>query len=146
MTIAIKFGNWLLTAIPSGWEAVPELGLRRGDKDSFPSNLVLTEEKMAGGMTLLSYVKDQQQIMERLLPQPVIVGPVQFLLRGEDTGQEISVSYKSNEQRLVVQSQIYVSAYDLVGIATFTTVQEELAQVRETFRTLREALSFADGS
>ena len=146
MATATKFGNWSLSVIPPGWEVVPEFGLRRAEKDAFPSNLVLTEEKMPDGMTLLSYVKNQVQIMERLLPQPTIVGPDRIPLPGAEGAQSLRVSYKSNEQRSVVQTQIYASARDLVGIATFTTVEEEAGQVAETFKAVGKALRFTEGT
>jgi hypothetical protein len=141
-----QIGNWSISIVPEGWKIVPDYGLRRTGAGLFPSNVVLTEEQLPQGMTLGRYIDNQIEIMKYSLPEPQIKGPAPVLLFGDEETYKLDVRYKSSDERLVVQLQIYTVASKSVGIATFTTVQEETSAVRDAFRAIGKGLTFAKGS
>ena len=50
---------------------------------------------------------------------------------------------QSKDDRAVVQRQIYAGAAGVVGIVTFTTVEEEMANVSGAFRAIGSGLRFS---
>jgi hypothetical protein len=141
----LKVGSWSVRTIPPGWEVVPGYGLRSASENTFPSTVVLTEEKLPEGMTLPGYVANSIEIMRRLLPEPKIKGPDPFSFPEAEEAQQLAVAYKSKDDRSVVQRQIYAGAAGVVGIVTFTTVEEEMSNVSGAFRAIGSGLRFGPG-
>ena len=56
--------------------------------------------------------------------------------------QRLGVSYNLDDGRAVVQIQIYATAADIVGNATFTTLEEELPTISSTLQALIKNLRF----
>lgn len=138
----LQIGGWSVGAIPAEWEVVPNYGLRRTGEQAFPSTVVLTEEKLPEGMNLPGYIKNQIEIIKRLLPDPEINGPDRFSFPEVDEAQKLAVAYKSQDGRSVVQTQIYAGAAGTVGIVTFTTIEPEVSKVAGAFRAIGSALRF----
>jgi hypothetical protein len=132
-----------MAAVPNEWEVVPNCGVRRTGENVFPSTVVVTEEVLPEGMTLERYVTNSIEIMRRLLPEPNIKGPDAFAFPEVEQAQRLEVAYKSNDERSVVQRQIYTLAAGQVGIVTFTTVAEEASNVSGAFRMIGGGLRFA---
>ena len=139
----LKIGSWSLRTIPEGWEVVPNYGLRSAAENTFPSTVVLTEERLQEGMTLQGYVANSIEIMRRLLPEPIIKGPDSFTFPEVEAAQSLEIAYRSKDERSVVQRQIYTLSAGIVGIVTFTTVAEESSKVSGAFRTIGGGLRFA---
>jgi len=132
-----------MAAVPNEWEVVPNCGVRRTGENVFPSTVVVTEEVLPEGMTLQRYVTNSIGIMRRLLTEPNIKGPDAFAFPDVEQAQRLDVAYKSNDERSVVQRQIYTLAAGQVGIVTFTTVAEEASSVLGAFRMIGGGLRFA---
>ncbi len=140
----LKIGSWSVRTIPAGWEVVPNYGLRSAAENAFPSTVVLTEENLPEGMTLQGYVANSVEIIRRLLPEPQIKGPDPFTFPKAEAAQQLAVAYKSKDDRSVVQRQIYAGVAGLVGIVTFTTVEEEMSNVSGAFRAIGSGLRFGE--
>ena len=138
----LKIGSWSVRTIPAGWEVVPNYGLRSVAENTFPSTVVVTEEKLPEEMTLQAYVANSVEIIRRLLPEPKIKGPDRFSFPEVEEAQQLAVAYRSKDDRAVVQRQIYAGAAGVVGIVTFTTVEEEMANVSGAFRAIGSGLRF----
>jgi len=145
MVAPLKIGSWLVGAIPAEWEILPDHGVRRAGQRVFPSTVVVTEEKLPEGMDLQKYIANQIVVMQHVLPEPNIQGPDRFTFPEVDEAQRLAVKYKSKDGRSVVQMQIYTGSAGLVGIVTFTTVEEELSGVSGAFRTIGSGLRFGKG-
>jgi hypothetical protein len=140
----LKIGSWSVRTIPAGWDVVPNYGLRSAAENTFPSTVVLTEEKLPEGMTLPGYVANSIEIIRRLLPEPKIKGPDPFSFPEAEEAQQLAVAYESKDDRSVVQRQIYAGAAGVVGIVTFTTIEEEMSNVSGAFRAIGSGLRFGE--
>jgi|SRR5262249_41717635 len=141
MAPVAQIGSWQLGAVPADWELLPE-GLRRTGENVFPSNVVVSEEPLPEGMTLKRYVENQVEVMQQVLTEPKIQGPETTMIFGSEPSYTLRVSYESSERHRVVQAQIYTAIEDQVGIVTFTTLQQQQAEVEKDFKAIAKALRF----
>jgi hypothetical protein len=142
MSQSMQIGSWSLLAIPPGWEVLHGYGIRRIGQNVFPSVLMMVEEKLPEGSTLPGYVANQIEAIKGLLREPKFKGPVPVAMPEASEAQRLGVSYNLDDGRAVVQIQIYATAADIVGNATFTTLEEELPTISNTLQALIKNLRF----
>lgn len=141
MSTPVRIGNWSVSEIPRGWELVSD-GLRRSLENVFPSNVVFTEEPLAVGMTVHAYIENQIQVMRQLLRDPQIKGPEATPGFNSEQSQTLWIAHQSSEGHPMVQTQTYAVVEEQVGIVTFTTVEQERADVENDFKTIAKGLRF----
>jgi len=140
----LQIGSWQIESVPEGWEILPGQGLRRALPNVFPSTVVMLEEPLPPGLSLDGYVANQVQVIRALLPQSQIKGPSPTALPQIESAQKLGVFYQSRDGRAVVQTQLYTtSSSGQVGIVTFTTLEEEFAQVGSAFQAIGNGLKFS---
>ncbi len=137
----VHFGSWSLPAVPQDWEVVPQHGIRRPTKKTFQSNVCFTEEPMAAGKDLAGYIEDQISALRHLMPDLQVSGPDRCSFPGCEEAQKLLLRY-SLEGHTVIQGQIYVQSGASVGILTLTTIEEEIAEVRDTFDLIRRSAQY----
>jgi hypothetical protein len=135
-------GNWFVTTVPPGWEVMPGYGLRRAQAGAFPSVFLLAQEALAPATTLEGYIARQLAAAKILLREPKIREAVPVSIPDAVEARQIGLSYRSQDGRQVFQVQIYATHANIVGNATFTTIEEELPQVADTLRGLISQLRF----
>lgn len=130
----LQIGSWTIGGTPPDWDILPGLGLKRAGESVFPSTIVFAEETLPAGVTVADYIKNQVDRIKVLFNNPRIKGPVPIAMPATRDAHRLGVSYKSDDGRAVIHIQIYASAADLVGIATLTTVEEDLGHVSGVFQ------------
>lgn len=142
MASPLQIGSWQIGTIPEGWEILPGHGLRRAAPNVFPSTVVMVEEPLPEGLTLETYVANQVQVIRALLPHSNIKGPSPTALPQIESAQKLGVFYQSQDGRAVVQTQLYTASSGQVGVVTFTTLEDEFAQIGGAFQAIGSGLKF----
>lgn len=137
-----RVGSWLFGALPAGWEILEGRGLRRSDKNVFPSNVIPTEDDLQGEMTLREYLDSQLHVMRHFFSEPQFDfrGPAK--IKGVDEALMLVIRFKADDGRPAVQRQVYVRHGRRVGVLTFTTVEKELPTVEPLFMAILSAAAF----
>jgi hypothetical protein len=138
-------GSWSLPLIPPGWEFIPQVGARFTESQLFPSNVTAVEEPMAEEQDLASYAKNQVLLIQRFFPEAQVVGPQPAAFPESEEAQELMVSFNADDGRRVIQAQFYVRVGNMVGVLTFTTIQEEIANMKTAFEQIRKSARFRPG-
>jgi pSer/pThr/pTyr-binding forkhead associated (FHA) protein len=138
----LQIGGWSLRSVPSGWELLEQQGIRRAGKDVFPSNAVVTEEELPQDKTLQQYIDSQLFLMDQVIPQVKHGAPAQATISGAAEAFALEVRFRSDDGRPVVQRQVYARAGRLVGILTFTTLEEELPMMQPVFDFILRGFAF----
>jgi hypothetical protein len=139
---AFQIGGWSLGSVPSGWELLEQLGLRRAGKDIFPSNAVVTEEPLPQDKTLQQYIDSQVFLMHQVIPEVKLAAGVRATIRGAAEAFALEIRFPSDDGRPVAQRQVYARAGRSVGILTFTTLEEELPMIRPVFDSILGGVTF----
>ncbi len=140
----LAVGNWSFAIIPSDWEIVDQHGIRLTLKDTFPSNVVVTEESLPEGQSLGAYIDAQTAVLQHYVsiselsvepqPSPTIAGS------SETTA--VLLHFVTPDGSDVVQRQMYVRARQFVGIVTLTTTEADLKSADPAFQTILMGLTF----
>jgi pSer/pThr/pTyr-binding forkhead associated (FHA) protein len=126
----LTIGGWTFAAVPEKWVAQGDFGLQRDVPDSFPSSVVVTEEQIGDGLPLHQYVEAQLAMLRQYLREPQIDAALPPKIYGADETVAVEVRYKTKDGRGVFYRRIYSRLGRTVGVLTFTTLENELAQVR----------------
>lgn len=126
----LTIGGWTFTAVPEKWIAQGDFGIQRDVPDSFPSSVVVTEEQVGDGVTLHQYVEAQLAMLRQYLREPQIDAALPPKIHGADETVAVEVRYKTKDGQSVFYRRIYSRLGRTVGVLTFTTLENELAQVR----------------
>jgi len=141
MADSIAISSWHLP-VPAGWELLEKIGLRRADKDAFPSNVIPTEDHLQGITTLKEYMDSQLHIVRQYFTEPQFEfrGPAR--INGVDEAIMLVIRFKGDDGRAAMQRQVYVRLGSHVGVLTFTTLETELAAVEPSFIAILSGASF----
>ena len=123
-------GGWTFAAMPEKWIAQGDFGFQRDVPDSFPSSVAVTEEKIGDSVTLHQYVEAQLAMLRQYLREPQIDAAIPPKIAGADESVAVEVRYKTRDGQGVFYRRIYSRLGRNVGVLTFTTLENELAQVR----------------
>jgi predicted component of type VI protein secretion system len=126
----LTVGGWTFAAVPEKWIAQADFGLQRDVPDSFPSSIVVTEEQIGEGLSLHQYVDAQLGMLRQYLREPQIDAALPPKIYGADETVAVEVRYKTKDGQGVFYRRIYSRLGRTVGVLTFTTLENELAQVR----------------
>jgi hypothetical protein len=137
-----RVGSWLFGAVPAGWEILEGRGLRRSNKNGFPSNVIPTEDDLQGEMTLKEYLDSQLHVVRHYFSEPQFDfrGPAK--IKGVDEALMLVIRFKADDGRPAMQRQIYVRHGRRVGVLTFTTVETELPAVESLFMAILSGATF----
>lgn len=130
---AARIGRWIIPAIPFGWTWIPEFGIQKQSQGVVPSNVYLREDELLAGDKLEPYVKAQITIMKQTFVEPMIAGPAPTEFPGAEEASMLMLKHRPMHQVSVFQVQHYVRNGKWIGIATLTTLENELLKVRPDF-------------
>lgn len=139
-TLAV--GSWFFGAIPEGWRIVEDFGLRRYERDAFPSEAMVSEVTLKGGETFERYVQSQLELVRLLVSQPRIESAEPPPISGAEETRSFTVRYSGDGNRLFVQRQIYVRRGERAGALALTTLESELPSVSPFLDQITRGLSF----
>lgn len=135
--------RWQIPRVPSHWEVTPGWGARGVAGIAVGSNICLTEDTLLAGKTLEPYVRTQMTLLRRNYAAPQFAGPMPTPLleaAGAEEGVLLLIAYRTVEGREVMQMQAYARIARWIGIATLTSMRENLAVVRKDFELFLGAL------
>ncbi len=130
---AARIGRWIVPGIPRGWTWIPDFGIQKRAEGVVPSNVSLREDVLLAGNRLELYIRAQIAIMNRTFVEPMIAGPLPSQFPGADEAAMLMLRHRPMHQVSVFQVQHYLRAGNWIGIATLTTLESELLQVRPDF-------------
>lgn len=139
-TLAV--GSWFFGIIPEGWKVVEEFGLRRHERDSFPSEAMVSEVTLTAGETFEQYVQSQLELVRVLVSQPHIEPMKLPEITGAEEVRAFVVRYSGDGNRRFVQRQIYVRRGERAGAVALTTLESELPSVSPFLDQITRGLSF----
>ncbi|MGB6133695.1 MAG: hypothetical protein WBG54_18080 [Acidobacteriaceae bacterium] len=141
-----RIGRWIVPGIPYGWTWVPEFGIQKRSEGVVPSNVYLREDQLLAGDRLELYIRAQITIMKRTFMDPMIAGPAASAFPEADEAAMLMLKHRPMHQISVFQVQHYVRSGKWIGIATLTTLESELLQVRPDFDQFMKLLRIAPES
>lgn len=139
-TLAV--GSWFFGVIPEGWRIVEEFGLRRYERDAFPSEAMVSEVTLAGGETFEQYVQSQLDLVRLLVSQPHVEPAAAPEIAGAEETRSFIVRYSGDGSRRFLQRQIYVRRGERAGALALTTLESELPSVSPFLDQITRGLSF----
>lgn len=139
-TLAV--GSWFFGAIPEGWKIVEEFGLRRNERDAFPSEAIVSEVTLTGSETFDQYVQSQLDLLRLLVSQPHIEPASPPEIAGAEEARAFKVSYSGDGSRRFVQRQVYVRRGERAGTLALTTIESELPSVSPFLDQITRGISF----
>ncbi|MGH9352114.1 MAG: FHA domain-containing protein, partial [Terriglobia bacterium] len=145
-TVAI--GSWFFGLIPEGWRVVEGFGLRRHERNAFPSEAMVSETVLAPGQTFDQYTESQLELVRLLVSQPQIQPdtpggpPVTAAIRGAEETKAFVIRYKMDDGRRFLQRQIYVRSGQSAGALAVTTLESEVPAVQPFLDQILRNLAF----
>ena len=139
---AARIGRWIIPGVPAGWAWIPGLGIQRQASGSVPSNVCLKEDELLAGNQLALYIQAQITLMKRTFLDPQIAGPAPLTVPGATEAALLMIKHQPMNGTTVFQVQHYIRVARWIGIATLSTVDSELLQVRPDFDAFIRLLKF----
>lgn len=139
----LTIGGWTFSTLPEQWTAQGEYGIQHDAGDAFPSSAVATEEPLSNGISLHEYVEAQLAMLRQYLREPQIDAALPPKIHGAEEMVAVEVLYKTKDGQVVFYRRVYARVGRTVGVLTFTTLQNELAQVRPAFEVIATGARFA---
>lgn len=144
-TLAV--GAWFFAFIPEGWVVVENIGLRRRERNAFPSEVTASEAVLAVNAPLNEsfeqYVNSQIEQVKFLAPQ-LQIQPLSepTAVRGTEETKAFLIRYKTDDGRRFLQRQIYARSGPYAGALTLTTLENEAPAVQLFFDQILRGLAF----
>jgi len=132
-TRVARIGRWIVAGVPAGWAWIPDFGIQRQEQGAAPSNVCLKEDELLAGDQLKLYVQAQVTLMKRTFAEPMIAGPAPLEFPDVTEAAMLMLKHRPLNGTTVFQVQHYLRSGKWIGIATLTTVEPELMQVRPAF-------------
>jgi hypothetical protein len=129
---AARIGRWIVPAIPYGWTWLAGFGIQKQQEGVVPSNIHLREDELLAG-NLELYIRAQATILQRTFLNPMIAGPAPLEFPGAHEAAMLMVKHQPLNGVTVFQVQHYVRGENWIGIATLTTLEQELLRIRPDF-------------
>ena len=128
-----RIGRWIVAGVPAGWAWIPDFGIQRQEPGTAPSNVCLKEDELLAGDQLKLYIQAQVTLMKRTFAEPMIAGPGPLEFPDTAEAAMLMLKHRPLNGTTVFQVQHYVRSGKWIGIATLTTVEPEVLQVRPAF-------------
>jgi hypothetical protein len=135
-----RIGRWIIPAVPFGWTWIPDFGIQRGGEGVVPSNVYLKEDELLAGDKLAPYLQTQIGIMKQTFANPMIAGPAPIEFPGAEESAMLMLKHQPMNNVTVIQVQHYLRSGKWIGIATLTTLEQELLKVRPDFEKFMKML------
>jgi len=142
LAAALSIGSWSFAAVPDGWEVREGYGMQRAVKDSFPSNVVASDEMLPGGMSLQQFVEAQVKMLRQYWREPQIEPSLPPQIRGAEETVALDARHKTKDGQEIFYRRIYTRRGRVVGVLTFTTVEADLPQIKPAFEAIISGLAF----
>lgn len=139
----VTIGGWTFSTLPEQWAPQGEYGIQRDAANAFPSSAVATEEPLGNGISLQQYVEAQLAMLRQYLREPQIDAAMPPKILGAEETVAVEVHYKTKDGQAVFYRRVYARVGKIVGVLTFTTVQNELPQVAPAFDAIASGAGFA---
>ena len=142
----LTVGGWTFSNIPESWSAQGDYGIQREVSEGFPSSVVVTEEPLGNGHSLQQYVEAQLGMLRQYLRDPQIDAALPPKISGAEETIAVDVRYKTKDGQAIFYRRIYSRCGRSVGVLTFTTLENELAQVRPALEAIVAGAGYAPQS
>ncbi|MGH9344609.1 MAG: FHA domain-containing protein [Terriglobia bacterium] len=144
----VTIGSWFFGLIPDGWRVVEGFGLRRHERDAFPSEVMASETVLAPGQTFDEYVESQLDLLRLLVSQPQIQPdtagglPATTGIRGAEETKTFVIRYKMDDGRRFLQRQVYARSGQYAGALAITALESEVPAAQPFFDQILRGLAF----
>lgn len=142
-------GQWFFAAIPDGWTVVEGFGLRRRERNMFPSEVMVSEAALPADQPPAQgferYIESQLELLKFLVAQPQIQpgSPDDPSgIRGAEDAKAFLIRYKMDDGRRFLQRQVYIRSGFYAGALAMTTVENEAPAVQPFFDQILRGLAF----
>ena len=139
---ALAVGGWSFAALPEGWEIQEGYGMQRAVKDSFPSNVVASEEMLPAGMSLQQFVEAQVKMLRQYWREPQIEPSLPPRIRGAEETIALDARHKTKDGQEIFCRRIHARRGRVVGTLTFTTLSTDLPQIKSAFEAVISGVGF----
>lgn len=139
-SVAMK--SWSFGVIPEGWRVVEGFGLRRDERNAFPSEAMVNEETIPCDQTLSQYAESQMDVIRLFVSQPQVEPLGSPRLTGAEETKAFLVRYKADDGRRFVQRQIFVRSGQAAGSLALTTLESEAPAVQPFFDQILHGVIF----
>ncbi|MGO9272634.1 MAG: FHA domain-containing protein [Terriglobia bacterium] len=143
---ALILGSWSFRRIPEGWVVDEGYGLHFTGPGAFPSEAVVREARLAGGVALESHIESEMALVREFVSQPEIKMAGEVTLAGAEEARGVVIRYKTDDGRRFWQRQVYARSGQLVGVLTITTLDIELPRIQPVFDAIVSAAVFREAS
>ncbi|HEX5483656.1 MAG TPA: FHA domain-containing protein [Terriglobia bacterium] len=143
---AVRTESWSFGVIPEGWRVVEGFGLRRDERNAFPSEAMASQEIISQQQTLSEYAESQFDTLRLLISQPQIEPLDAPPVAGAEEVCAFAVRYKAEDGRRFVQRQVFVRRGRAAGSLALTTLESELPAVQPVFEQILLGAAFGADS
>lgn len=137
-----KIGGWFFGSIPEGWELIKGFGLRRFERNTFPSEVMVAEEALPPDQDFNQHVESQLDLLRMFLSQPQISPADPPPISGTEETKAFTLRYKLEDGRRFVRRQVYVRSGGIAGSLAMTTLESELPLVQTLFAQILQSIVF----
>jgi hypothetical protein len=141
-TPLLTIGAWVFSVVPPGWEVKEEFGIQRAEGDAFPSNVIATEEMLAGEAAMPQFVESQVAMLRQYLREPKIEAILPPAIAGADEKTALDVRYNTNDGQTICSRRVYARSGKIAGTITLTTLEKDLPQVKPAFDAILAGVTF----
>ena len=138
----LTLGSWSFRRIPEGWVVDEGYGLHFAGPGTFPSEAVVSEARLAGGVALESHIESEMALVREFVSEPEIKMTGEVKLAGAEEARGVVIRYKTDDGRRFWQRQVYARSGQLVGVLTLTTLDIELPRIQSVFDAIVSAAVF----
>lgn len=138
----VSMGSWFFGIIPEGWQVVEGFGLRRHERNAFPSEAMVSETVLAHGQTFDQYIESQLDLVRLLVSQPHIQEAEPTAIAGAEEGKAYNIRYKMDDGRRFFQRQFYLRRGPAAGALAFTTLEDEVPAIQPILDQVLRGLAF----
>jgi pSer/pThr/pTyr-binding forkhead associated (FHA) protein len=143
---ALTLGSWSFSRIPEGWVVDEGYGLHFARPGTFPSEVVVSEARLAGDVTLQSHIESEMALVREFVSEPEIKMAGQVKVGGAQEASEVVIRYTTDDGRRFWQRQVYARSGQLVGTLTLTTLEVESPRIQPVFDAIIAAAMFREGA
>jgi hypothetical protein len=125
-------GRWGITALPQGWNLVPNFGARQMVQDPrfILSNIALSQDPLPEGKTLPEYIEKQKEMILARYKESKFAGPQPTQFAGAEEAFMLLIRHRVQDAVDMLHVQNYIRVGDWIGIVTLTSPEEQLRAVR----------------
>jgi pSer/pThr/pTyr-binding forkhead associated (FHA) protein len=143
--LGLVVGSWAFYHIPEGWRVIEGNGIRLTGQGCYPTEAVVTEDRLELGATFKQYIESQFALLRMLVSSPQISALVPATVNGADEAMTALVRYTTPDGCQIVQQQVFARKREVAGVATLTTPSDQFVLMRPVFERIVAGLVFGAG-